>query len=226
MGFTNSLRKRFNIENEAFLNNEVLDEKINPNVTLSFSNGELALVNDNQMVKIGNEIFQFNADGYISVSFNYNTLLYDLLYNPSAVVDQPGVVIQNNTTADCKGWKATTDPHNYAPNNYRANRVAKIRSAPFYTKTEKMTIHYRKGSRRWKEARAYMSLDITHALSDKNCNRNFIGGSKPMNTYKNKKRRDIHLHDYGNDIIKAEKNIGLRGAHRYNNIVTYYSLSW
>jgi hypothetical protein len=47
-----------------------------------------------------------------------------------------------------------------------------------------------------------------------------------MNTYKKRQRRDIHLHQVGIPIIKAENNTGLGGHHRYNNIVTYYALSW
>lgn len=227
IGFTNSLRKRFNTENEIYLNDEILDESKNPNLTLAFSNGELALVNDKQQVKIGEEIFEFNQNGYVSISQDYEENLTLLASNSSSLANQTGVTVSNNSTNNsCTGWKATRSDHPYASGKF-AQRVAKIRSVPFYTKTEKMTINYKKNRRnRWKEARTHQSVDIYHSLADVDCNKNGVGGSKPMNTYKKKKRRDIHLAEWGNPKMKAQNGGSLGGNHRYSGITTYYTLSW
>ena len=227
IGFTNSLRKRFNTENEIYLNDEVLDESKNPNLTLAFSNGELSLVNDKQQVKIGNEVFAFNQNGYVSISQDYENNLVLLASNSPTLASQTGVTVANsNTNNSCSGWKATGTPHPYASDKF-AQRVAKIRSVPSFTKTEKMTIHYEKRRRnRWREARTRQSVDIAHNLSDINCNKLGKAGYKPMNTYKKKKRRDIHLSEWGNPRLKAENGGGLSGNHKYNGIVTYYTLSW
>lgn len=168
-GFTNSLRKRYNTENDIYLSTSVLDESKNPNITLAFSNGELSLVNDKQQVMIGTVIYNYTSDGYISISQNYATVLALIDQNDPSVGSQSGVVVVANTSgAECDGWRSAGSPYGYTNGRF-AQRVAKIRSAPFYTKTEKMTIHYKRKNNKWKESRASMAVSILQQLKDNNC---------------------------------------------------------
>lgn len=226
INFNQALRNRFNIENEMMLSTNDLDPNLDPNINLAFSGGEMSLVNDNQEVIVADTIYIFKNGivGRIYSNFNENLLKFrgnDLTNLKGVLLYEP-----NLQAAECVGWKATESDHHYA-NNKNARRVAKIRAVPGYTKSEKMTINYEKKNR-WKETRTKMALDLSVWLY-RNCDSNSTtqGGTAfhhGRNTFKDKKRRDIHDHQFPNSGTYKTRVGFLVGNHYYAGISTYYKL--
>src|SRR5690606_19879046 len=195
-----------------------------PNVNLAFSNGELSLVNNNQEVMVGDTIYVFK-DGNIGRIFdNYTDNLLTVRVSGLQVNVGMNIFESNQPAAECVGWRATESDHHYA-NGKNARRVAKVRAVPGWTKSEKMTINYEKG-RRWREKRTKMALDLSVWLWEK-CDsesNSQVGKSYKYgrNTLKDKKRRDIHHHEYiTSGTVKTRKGF-LVGNHHYAGTSTYY----
>lgn len=226
IAFTQALRKRFNIENERMLATENLDPNLDPNINLAFSGGELSLVNNNQEVMIADTIYVFKKGKVGKIFDNYKGNLSSARINDLASGNGISIFEPNLPVAECVGWRATESDHHYA-NGKNARRVAKIRAVPLYTKAEKMTINYEK-NRRWKEKRTKMAVNLTVWLWEK-CDNNSstqIGTKRyhSLNTFKDKKRRDIHHHEYINSGTVKTRIGFLVGDHHYANTQTYYTL--
>lgn len=226
ISFNQALRNRFNIENEQMLDTDNLDPNLDPNINLAFSNGELSLVNLNQEVMVADTIYVFKDGNIGRIYGNY-------VANLSAVRSAAGLqftstsnIFSPNTPAmaECVGWRATESDHHYA-NGKNARRVAKVRAVPGWTKSEKKTINYEKG-RRWREKRTQMALDLSVWLWEK-CDTNTSSGNAyhyGRNTLKDKKRRDIHHHEYvTSNTVKTRKGF-IVGNHYYAGTSTYYKL--
>ena len=183
------------------------------------------MVNQSQQVKVADTIYQAYPDGYIAIGRDYQENLDLLANNPALLANKPGVTVNRGSSGSCSSWKANNQPE-YISYVRFVDKIAKIRSVPQYTKSEKMSVHYAFSRGRWKEDRAYMSLNITHALRTSDCVPNGVNGSEPFNTIKYKKRRDIRLNNWGNPVMHAQKNLSLTGVHTYSGLSSGYTLTW
>lgn len=230
LGFTNSLRLRYNLEKEEFIEAGAEDPAIDPDLTLAFSGGELSLVNYNQQVMVDGVVYAIVDDGYVAISGDYENNINLVNSNSlGQLQNNSNVTYTTYAVGSCKAWKATDD-FVQVSSDRKIKRVAKIESLPWFTKTEKMSISYkykkRWGKWRWREHRTTMAVDITHSLSTSDCNNIVKNGSKGRNTLKKKKRRDIKMTEWGNGTLYAADDYGVRGTHWYYGTTSYYAISW
>jgi hypothetical protein len=223
--FTNPLRIQFNAMNEAYMEGNL--EGISPYAAFAWSGAELSLINNRQQVAIGNEIFQTMDDGYVSFSQDYEENLSLLAQNNlDALKDKEGVTVNVSKALDCRFWKAS-DEDDLISSDRKIEMVAKIRSFPLYSKQEKMSISYKHRRGKMRERRTHMSVNINSSLNDLECGKGFYSRSKPHNTYKKKKRRDIKTTVWTGALVLAPNLTGIKGEHRhYTAPHPTYSLQW
>lgn len=229
IGFQNTLRKKFNIKNDIFLNDEVLDPAKDPYSMFQFSEGELSLLNNKQQVMVAGQIYQFGVEGYILIKSNFaqNLAYADNNINQAVIPTEVEIVPTALAATDCKGWKSGYKEHNIISGQRFARLHSRIRSVPFYTKTKALSVSYKKKRRGWKESRIYMATGISDkTLTNADC-KYVTGGFEPKNTYKNRKRRQNNLNFWGNDILRAVNGQSVVGEFRfYDGRQDYYILAW
>lgn len=226
LDFMNPLRLSFNIISDAYEESNL--EGQSPFTAYVWSGSELSLINDRQQVAIGNEIYQTYNEGYISIDRDYVANLGLLAQNNiTALEEKPGVKVKLATDPDCKGWKASRR-FDEIDSGRRIEMVAKIRSVPFYSKQEKMSISYKKNRNgKFRQRRTHMSVNIETVVSFDQCNNGDANRSKGFNTYKKKRRRDIKTTVYGGGRAVAQNFSGIKGRHRhYTGQLPVYSLQW
>ncbi len=106
--------------------------------------------------------------------------------------------------------------------------ITKIRSVPFYSKQEKMSISYKKNRNgKFRQRRTHMSVNIQSAVSFDKCSSPDASRDKGYNTYKKKRRRDIKTTVWGSGTAFTQNFSGVKGRHRhYTNQLPVYSLQW
>jgi|GEM_PF-6741041 len=226
LDFIHPLRLSFNTMNEAYIDSNL--EGQNPYTAYAWSGSELSLINNKQQVAIGSEIYQTNDEGYISIDRDYVANLGLLAQNNStALNNKPGVKIYASKALDCTGWKASNADDPAIASGRKITMVAKIRSVPFYSKQEKMSISYKHKRGRMREHRTHMSVDIVTAVSFDKCTWGDANRNKLHNTYKKKKRRDIKTTVWGSGFALTQNFNGVTGRHRhYTGQLPIYRIQW
>jgi hypothetical protein len=178
---------------------------------------------------IGGEIFQTMDNGYISFNNDCELNLSLIAQGKfSELEGKPGVDVNISKALDfdCKGWKASDDDDEISSDR-KIRMVAKIRSFPMYSKQEKMSVSYKHKRGRFREHRTHMSVNIDCRLNSNACGEDAILPRKSHNTYKKKKRRDIHTTVWGGGYVLAPNRSGVTGTHRhYTSEKPSYSLRW
>jgi hypothetical protein len=226
IGLTNSLRKVFNTENEAYLSQEILDPAKDPNTKYLFDGGELSLLNSQQQVMIGKDIYQFDSKGYQIIKSDYATTLSAIKTNPDLISSNITKFKASEFKNDCTKWKANGIWDEFQPGVRGVSLICKIRSLPIWTKTESMSISYYKGRRRWRESRIHQRVFNNAYLFDNSCGNLQNQGVTGFNTYKKKKRRDNKQNIWGGDRLGAKQNVSVRGGYHFDGNYNKYALVW
>ncbi len=150
-------------EEEAWLNHEELDENNNPNNKniYDFDEAEMALMNPDGEIKIGDKIYKYLEIGTLKIQDGDLTKLIRYNNGDTTVLNDPNVdFIENSRTNSCSGWKSRGKNRYYASNK-KMYRKVKIRTfSSFYTKVKAKMISYKKRRRRWKRYRRRLRVAV------------------------------------------------------------------
>lgn len=221
-----SLRNQFYEEEDAWLNNEVLDENNDPNdkEIYNFDDVEMALMNPKGEVKIGQTIYKFVDSGILKIlDGDFNKLIQ---YNngDSTVVNLPNVIFEEKASGACSAWKEKSD-YRYFNGNRRVKRKLRIRSvtatvAHFRAKI----ISYKRKNGRWKRKRMWMGVAVQTYTFCNNYSRPGWSGWK----FKNRKqvaKRMTHWNNPGH--LRARRNgTSVKGYYQYAGYNNIKLLAW
>ncbi len=224
--YENSMRQVFEVAEGNWLNNEDLDPQTNPNNQFSFDIIEMALLNADGEVKIGDKILKLTKDGYAYIlDGNVNTLIRIREGDMSALDDNN---VESNIdlskSNDCKGWVSQTVIDSYSSNK-KVYKYRHFHSYPWKgTSLVKLT-SYKKKWYGWTKYRMMLSVRNQTFFRDTDCH---PAGYKDSGwEHKNRKVLRQYRSKWGSfPQFRAENGISVISKYQYAGISKNEVLSW
>ena len=246
-----SLRKKYLAEEEIWLNNEVLNDALDPNnkSIYDFDETEMAVLNNLAEVQIGTNIYkQLSADQINAINTaiksgsvekknlkiiqnnasitiadgDYITLADFNNGNVSVISNNNVTVVQNsNATFPCKSRVSVKKYVRYTSNKRVQLKVRYRTFAGTYSKAKAKIISYKK-RRRWKRYRTNLGVAVSTGVF---CERSFFHDT----SVKRKRRRKLKrtFIRFFPRAVRAQSNgESVAGRFEYGGKTTIYRLAW
>ncbi len=249
-----SLRQKYLAEEEIWLNNEVLNDALDPDnkPEFDFDNEEMTVLNTLSEVQIGTQIYKkLNSSqieainnniksgavhlksaqllesgaGLIITNSDYNTLIDFNNGNTSVINNNNVVVTTSNSRVNCSTGKLKRTKVQLTSDRL-VKVLIKVR-APFANwngKVKSKLKSYRKKRHRWRKYRATISAGVVGKVWDSNCGAPFLLNKKKEKRRK-KKVKYSYRDQYQNGGFFVE-NGGMKGVYSQNGIETELILTW
>ncbi len=223
-----SLRNQFYDEENAWLDNEVLDESADPNdkEIYNFDDVEMALMNAQGEVKVGQTIYKYVDSGTLKILDGDFTKLIQYNDGDTTVVDNTNVIFEERSSAPCRAMKEVSDYRYFSGNTRRVKRKVNIRSTTsYYARFRSKIISYKKKNNgRWRRKRMWMSVAVqTYTFCSSYSRPGFSG-------WKTKKRKQLakymtHWNNPGH--LRARRNgSSVKGYYQYAGYSNSKLLAW
>jgi len=229
LNFTNSMRFVFTEHENAWLYNDSLDPATNPSNTYVFSHEEMAMLNNNGEVKIGDSILILSKKGFILIKDGSLTTLGAIENGDSSVLDDRNVITNVNEENDkgaCTSWKGrNSDPVIYASDK-RVIKHVHFHSYPWKgVSSAEITSYKKKSSGGWKKWAMYMGVINQSYFRDSDCK----SGPQGTSGWKIKEAKSVEQ-NFANwaalPAFRAENGQSVFGFYLYAGLSDYYGLAW
>lgn len=224
VGFSNSLRKKYNQLENIWLDNEELDPETDPDNTILFDEIEQTLWNEHQEIMIEGKVFVLgkSLDAF-QINANYASNL-ELINMGEDISDNPDIIITEKGGA-CTTWRSNKDFENYAANK-RIKRVITIRSVSWLCMTSAKTVSYKKKGSKWKIKRTSIGAGLQIYLKGSNCDNTIRQGYK-YKSVKNKRQRVARMYEWGQSpAYRAKNSQSLYGTYYRGGSSSSKVLAW
>tara|TARA_R110002096_G_scaffold397226_1_gene593169 strand:- start:909 stop:2030 length:1122 start_codon:yes stop_codon:yes gene_type:complete len=241
-----SLRKQYLIAEEAWLNNEVLNEVTDPdsNPIYDFDENELAVMNTLAEIQIGTTIVKkltleefnlvnqefgkSNGGTYLVIEDSDYDALVDFNNGDVSVIGNDNVSTTNNPPAtSCKYGKSKRKYIDTAPGK-KIMALIKVPQPRWGAngKVKSKIKSYKKKRRRWKKWRTNIAAGASGRVYDTNCG----GGVSYLinNDYTSTKRRKKRVYKWDNPYYGSHivKNGEMKGLYKQNGVTKELLLTW
>lgn len=226
-GFS-SMRQAFFTEEEEWLNHEELDPALDPSNRYSFSEEEMALLNKEGEVKIGESILKLTENGYIEFTDGDIDKLDRYNNGDLSVLSEPGVKtnIEMERSSGCKAWIKKKNTHYYAPKKY-VKRHVHFHAYPWKGTSDTRIVSYKKKRKRWRRYRMRLGVANQNYFYDSgDCDNIGIGG---FSGWKRKTRKSLNKHfaDWNAfPTYRAKNGASVLGSFEYAGFAYSMWLSW
>lgn len=247
-----SLRQKYLNEEQAWLNNDVLDINTDPDIKpeYDFDMVEMTVLNHLAEVQIGttitkklnseeiallNNTIQQGASGsYNRIEEGARLIIEDEDYNAlvdfnngdTSVINNPNVSVSNqNSSTDCKYAK---EHREFIPTSSNKQILALIKvsrpSLGWNGKVKAKIKSYKKGFLGWRRWRTNIDVGVRGYVYNGNCNNT----STYLNEWKGKKRRKKLVFKWRNQNFSSHKveNGGMKGLFKQNSFTKEIDLTW
>lgn len=249
-----SLRQKYLDEEKAWLNNDVLDVRSNPDnkPEYDFDSHEMSVLNSLAEVQIGstitkqlssNEIELINSSIQKGSSKRYKAqimddarlIIKDADYNALidfnngdvSVIDNDNVTVTNSSsTTTCRYSREQRKDFTISSNKKFIMAVIKVRppTLGYNGKIKTKIKSYKKGLFGWRKWRTKIDAGARGNVYNTNCN----NSPTYINKWRGVKRRKKRIFKWRNNSFGSHKveNGGMAGLYKHNNVVKELALTW
>ncbi len=191
LNFTNSMRQFFIVEEENWLDNDILDFANDPSNTYVFSIAEMAMLNKNGEVKIGTSLLKLVKDGFVEFIDGDINKLIRFNNGDMTVLDEPNVITnldEGSRSANCKSWKGKDvyDPYAYKK---KVKMHVHFHAYPWKGTSEAQITSYKKRGSKWKKYRMSLGVANQSYFYDSDCS---TVKAQEWSGWERKKRKSIN----------------------------------
>ena len=226
MGFTNSMRQTFIPLEESWLNDTILNMSSYPGELYPFSYTEMALLNSNGEVKIGNSFLVLSADGYVEFTDGDTSKLIQYRNGDTTVLSTQNVKYYfHEASSSCSGWKnqyyiihESTKEHAIVHLHFHAY--------PWKGVSEAQITSYKYKNGKFKKYRTQLGVKNGSVFYCKDCMEIIFGQSTP---FKRKKAKSLSQHVAnwsGLSGNRAKNNVSVCGLFEYYELEFSRTLEW
>lgn len=157
-GFSNSMKDAFERAEQEWLDNVYLDTINHPHLKFNFSIEEMALLNADGEVKIGDSILKLTQNGFVYITDGDVSKLIRVRDEDWTVLNDPNVIsnIDQNkgTCSSCSGWRSFSDWDYYDNDKKKVYKNITFHNYPWYVRsTTKIVSYKKKWNGNWKRYR-------------------------------------------------------------------------
>lgn len=224
-----SMRQSFEQAENDWLGKAELDDKADPSLTYSFDMVEMALLNANGEVKIGDFILKLTNKGFVKIDNVDVATLIRINEGDVTAYEEPTVThnieFGEGDKGTCTNWKQKNYTDEYVVGSRKVVKHVHFHSYPWKgTSCAKIT-SYKKRRGKWKKYRMNLGVANQSYFRDNNCS----GSVAKWSGWKRKKRKSIEKNNSSWGAFpqyRAEKNVSVIGYYEYSGNSNQNFLTW